>query len=123
MAKLIKYLVTICKPQKKDYVSRNALREIIAHLSYNNIHCTYGKWERHGMYKQLHYHGIFIVPDTIKYSNFTKLANYRVHFEYIKDNLPTIIRVKRYIDKHYNRYTNTQLDTHLANYYNNHYGF
>jgi len=121
--KFIKYLITICKPQKKKYVSSMTIDKIIDYLTDNSIYLKYGKWERHGKYKQLHYHGIFIIPDTMRYKTFTNIGGYRCHFEYIKDTPINILRCKRYIDKHYNKYTHNQIDTHLTNYYQYHYGF
>lgn len=116
------YLITIAKSQVKDYVSVRELQEIIHALELeHNISCIYGKWERHGKYKQLHYHGIFWLPTRTQYSRLTKLYDMHLHFsKCIKRDIP---RIKRYIDKHFHPSIHTQLDTELANYFNNKYCF
>ena len=119
--KYYKYLITVCKPQKKEYVSTSELKQVLAHLHYNGIECIYGKWERHGMYKQLHYHGIVTIPSSTIYSKYTRVLGFRVHFSRIKKNTDMI--VMKYIDKHYNPIDNTQHDTYLANYFKHHFLF
>lgn len=119
------YLVTITKAQKKDYVSVRELQEVIYHLQKIGVDCKYGKWERHGLYKQLHYHGIFTVPSGFLYSGNTHIAGMILNYERIRKpkNKSVIQRIKQYIDKHYHEVFHTQLDTELANYYNAHYAF
>ncbi len=119
------YLITIYKQQKLEYVSSRTLIKIISILWLeHDFNLIYGKWERHGMYKQLHFHGIFDIPDNIQYSQYTNFGNYKLDFKQIRKPLLKNIKIiKTYIDKHWNSYNNTQLDTQTANYYNNHYGF
>lgn len=119
----MKYLITIAKPQKKHYVSSRALEKVMAYLWLDHhIDLKYGKWERHGMYKQLHYHGIFELPPGTRYTHLTKLGIYHLRFDKIehKNDIP---RIKRYIDKHYHPSLHTQHDTQMANFFNNSYGF
>lgn len=117
------YLITICHSRVKNYISDIDLTSVINYLKYcAAIKLIYGKWERHGMYKQLHYHGIFWIPKGVFYSKYTKAIGFHLHFESI-DSKRDFPRIKRYIDKHYNKYNNTQLDTQLANYVHSHYLF
>lgn len=118
--RILKYLVTICKPQKKEYVDPDDITRIIKHLETNGIVCEYGKLERHGMYRQLHFHGLFLIHPNIFYSNFTRINGYRVYYKRMKRG--TELVVMRYIDKYHNA-NNTQQDVIFANYYRHHYGF
>ncbi len=111
------YLVTICKHQVKDYVSPNDLFNTLWYLSKHGVTDFYGKYERHGRYKQLHYHFI----TRIQCYDLTSLSGFRIHYErFPKGDLPVM---KRYIDKHYHPYHHTQEDTSFSNYYAYHNGF
>lgn len=119
----MKYLITIANSRVKEYVSVNHLQQIIGALYFaGDISCVYGKWERHGKYKQLHYHGIFDIPRGVSYSKYTKLGGLHLHFDKI-NSIMEIPRIKKYIDKHYHKSIHTQLDTQLANYFAHHYCF
>ncbi len=124
----MKYLITISKSQVKDYVSTSTIKQVIAGLHYDaGIECIYGKWERHGVYKQLHFHGIFYVPSHTQYYKYTKLCGMHLHFQKLIYHHVTWDylqkKIKKYIDKHYNPWHNTQQDTALANYFKHHYIF
>ncbi len=114
------YLITIRKPQKKDYVSQDEIREVLVHLHNNNIYLIDGTEEYHGMYKQLHYHGIIKVPKSFSYSKFTKVGDMRINYKSFPPS--DYNKILYYIYKH-----NPAMDYHhqtiITNYYNHHYGW
>ncbi len=113
------YLITICKHQVKDYVSPEELNEVISALASEGIVVQYGCIERHGKYKQLHYHGVVNLPKTMRYGLYTQYDDFRIHYQWIQSHIVT----KRYIFKHYSPYTHTEQDTVMANYFAYHYAF
>lgn len=115
----IPYLITIRKHQTKDYVSMAELEEVKGGLSNTVGTLEYYAVERHGRYKQLHAHGIILLPRTTRYGLYTKYNNFRIHYQRIESYIGAI----KYIFKHYNKYSHTQLDTELSNYFAYHYAF
>ncbi len=111
------YLVTVRKHQVKDFVSPVDLENILWYLSKRGVHNLYGKWERHGRYKQLHYHFITRIP---KYT-LTSFSGFRIHYERFSKG--DYSAMQRYIDKHYNYHTHDQQHTSLANYFAYYYAF
>ncbi len=114
------YMITVSCSQKKDYINKICLDEVIQWL-YQSIEifsiaeCVY---ENSGKYHQLHYHGIVTVDRDFRYKPFTKFGDkditgntYQVHWSRIRC-LPA---VKRYLIKDL-RYK-TQDEIFIDNYY------
>jgi len=123
---VLKYLITIFNSQKLEYVSIGDIKRVLFSLNFDcNISCIYGKWERHGVYKQLHFHGVFTVPNQFIYSTCTRIGPLTLRFDRIKSYDKPYVKkaIHDYIDKHYHGSDRTQTDTEIENYYHHHYGF
>jgi len=104
---LLYYLVTICKHQVKEYVSKKDLDQIIKFVLSNDmfdpgiIHEV--AYERHGVYKQLHCHLLMSARSTRRPWWPTSAYGFRVYYSPLKD-LQDIPRVCNYIYKYANDY-------------------
>ncbi len=114
------YMITIRKHQVKDYVEQRDIREILIYLHDNQIDVDDGICECHGKYKQLHFHGISLLPKQFYYKPFTKCAGFRIHFKPFKPN--ALYAIKQYIYKHNPTY-DYHIQTLMCNYYRHHFGF
>ncbi len=116
----IRYLVTISCQQKKEYIDRLMLDEVIRWLKMNVDHLSIIRsvYENSGKYRQLHWHAIISVPKNFYYRPYTaygdlslNMNTYRVQYKKIYD----IKGAYKYINKDL-RYK-TQIDILQNNYY------
>ncbi len=89
-----RYLLTICKYRVLEEVTETDLYVIIDYLKNLNISFREGAMESHGMYSQLHWHGI--VDFSGSYSLLTSHKGFRIYWKLIYGNIDL---VKTYIYK------------------------
>ncbi len=67
------YMLTIACQQKKEYITKDLLDEVISYLklAIPNFHVIQEVYENSGKYRQLHYHAIVHVPGKFWYKQFT----------------------------------------------------
>lgn len=92
---MVLYLLTICKPQKKEFVDVTELQGIMAFLYTEEVYFFDYVYEMHGVYRQLHAHCIVNIPPRTMYS--TKLFGFRLWWSKIKSG--DTPKVKRYLHK------------------------
>lgn len=71
------YMVTVSCQQKKDYVNRSMLDEVILwlKLTIDSFQILESVYENSGHYRQLHWHAIVNVKEGFRYSPFTKFGD------------------------------------------------
>ncbi len=120
------YMVTIVANQKKDYISKYRLDEVIGYLKYtiDEMHVKHYVYENSGKYKQLHWHSIVLLPESFRYAQYTRWGSkehtgnsYRIRWDKVYNLLGAI----DYINK--DLLHQTQEEIIINNYYNHHYGF
>lgn len=116
------YLVTLAKHRVKEYVDYYYLESIIKSLDKQCFNIIDYCLERHGTYKQLHAHFIVQVNKHFRYkSHVNMVSGFIMQFEPI---LTPLNRPRQYIHKHCQGHSEEYIiDTHLSNYFNNHYAF
>ncbi len=116
----IEYLVTIICQQKKEYIDRGMIDEVIRWLkrSIGRLYIFRSVYENSGKYKQLHWHGVISVPKNFYYKPYTAYGDrslgmntYQIQYKKIYD----INGAFKYINKDL-RYQ-TQMDILQNNYY------
>ncbi len=114
------YLVTISCQQKKDYIDRSMLDEVILWLkmSIGHLHIIRSVYENSGKYRQLHWHAIVSVSKNFYYRPYTAYGieaytknTYRIQYKKIFN----MKGATKYINKDL-RYK-TQLDILQNNYF------
>ncbi len=116
------YMVSIHKHQKKDFVSKNdldnVLNKLLALLGYYSPQVDNKVYEMTHKYCQLHLHCLLITARDFRYYKYTKFQGYRVHFKKVYD----LQGIQRYLHKQVT--CDASQDQLLdENYYNNNYGF
>jgi len=100
----MKYLLTITKYQKLDFVDESELRLVMEYLKDNKVYFIDYAMETSGMYRQLHLHAV--VKYRGRYKFLSKFGNFRVHWSPVTD----INGAFRYIYKDaYNRDMQSQI--------------
>ncbi len=71
------YLITVNCQQKKRYIDKDSIDEVILYLkmNINEFHIHQDVYERSGKYNQLHYHAIVKVPKWFKYRAYTSFGD------------------------------------------------
>ncbi len=120
MTHSVLYMITISCQQKKDYIDKSMLDEIILYLklhidSLQIIHCVY---ENSGKYKQLHWHALVRVIGSFRWKRFNSFGNeditrntYRIHWK-LSHNPASAIQYMKKDLKH-----QSQDDIFINNYY------
>ncbi len=69
----VTYMITISCQQKKAYINKSLLDEVINYLkmSIDDFKILEQVYENTGKYKQLHYHAIVTVPKEFRYKRFS----------------------------------------------------
>lgn len=114
------YFITIEKCQKKSYVSKEDLDEILREVKLRNPTVITSRYvyETGTIYQQLHLHCVGYSPARITYKNNTLFKGFRVYWKIITN----MNGLSQYLHKQVqNKYQQDQL--FAENYYNNHYGF
>ncbi len=67
------YMITISCQQKKDYIGKSDLDEVIMYLKYHvdSLHVLDHVYENSGKYKQLHWHAIAQVHKNFRYAPYS----------------------------------------------------
>ncbi len=102
----MKYLITICKAQKKHYVEEAELRSIKTFLESKKVYFKDYVFECHGLYRQLHCHAI--VKFYGRWSLFTNHAGFRIYWSKILNEPGAISYLKKFAS---NRYRQEQILT------------
>ncbi len=116
------YMVSIHKHQKKDFVSKknldDVLNKLLALLGYYQPLATNIVYEMTNKYSQLHLHCILHVVRNFRYYKFTDNMGFRVHFTKVYD----LIGIQSYLSKQVTCHAKQDqvLD---ENFYNANYGF
>ncbi len=116
------YMVSIHKQQKKDFVSKKNLDDILnrllVSLVYHQPHVDNKVYEMTHKYCQLHLHCLLTTNTDFRYYRYTKQCGFRVHFKKVYD----LQGIQRYLRKQIT--CDAQQDQILdENYYNSNYGF
>ncbi len=86
------YMITISCQQKKDYINKDILDEVILWLkmSIDSLHIIRSVYENSGKYRQLHWHAIVSVKPKFRYAPYTQFGDknitgntYRIQWEKI----------------------------------------
>jgi len=104
-------MITICLPQKLNFVSESELRSVMSYLSEHEHYCFIDyTFEAHSKYRQLHCHAICKIPQKrLLY----KYAGFRIFYSKIYDYRGAMQYLYKYAS---NRYLQEQIIT--ENYYN-----
>ncbi len=113
------YMVTISSQQKKDYISKVRIDEVILWLKYSikSLHVIQSVYETSGKYRQLHWHAL-VSCKKIRYAPYTSWGDkdltgntYRIQWKKVYNEEGAI----NYINKDLRH--QTQEDILLFNYY------
>ncbi len=116
------YMVSIHKQQKKDFVSKKNLDDILsrllASLEYHQPQVDNKVYEMTQKYCQLHLHCLLTTNTDFRYFRYTKQCGFRVHFKKVYD----LQGIQRYLNK---QVTCDAIQDQILdeNFYNANYGF
>jgi len=89
----MKYLVTICKAQKKGYVDESELRAVMEFLKEKKVYVIDYSFEVHGMYRQLHVH--LVVKYYGRWKDLLNFQGFRIYWSQVYD----IVNALNYLNK------------------------
>ncbi len=90
-----RWLITICKHQVLLEVSDQDLDLVLKYLREHKVNIIEGATERHGKYRQLHYHGIAELNGS--YKGLTRYNNFRIYWKQIRGT--NLFWIRKYIYK------------------------
>lgn len=121
IAKKYCYAITISKHQKKDYVDKSELNDVLTILKQRNTTLNIHSYvyENSGKYKQLHFHGTGQATVPIYYKKNCSINGFRIEWKLMKSATDRA-RWSKYISKEaYNRYAQEHILEENYYHYNN----